>query len=90
MLTLFFLVAIIALVLGVRRFAARKQRDGSWDENGPRNPLPGRFEIFDAVDGPLRSVWERENGPEGQIVSRRVPEHEQRPSPADDGERAPS
>lgn len=70
MISLILVVGVVAMIVSARRFAARKQREGEWDENGPRHPLPSRpagADIYSVLDGGLRRAWEQTHGPEGKI-----------------------
>ena len=73
MISLILIVGFIAMVVSARRFAARKEREGSWDANGPKHPLHSRppgADIYDVFDGGLRRAWEQQHGPEGTVLPR--------------------
>ena len=86
MFSLIIIVAVIAMIVAANRFAARKQQDGTWDESGPRNPLPSRpagADIYSIYDGGLRRAFEQHHGAEGLV---NPPVHETPPvlPPLDD------
>ncbi|MBX3175332.1 MAG: hypothetical protein KF709_13035 [Gemmatimonadaceae bacterium] len=65
MFSLILIVGIIAMVISARRFAARKEREGTWDRNGPLHPTTGPMLASEIFDSGLRRAWEHQHGPEG-------------------------
>ncbi len=90
MFSLLIIGAVVAMIVAANRFAARKQREGEWDETGPRRPLPTRpagADLYSVYDGGLRRAWEQQHGPEGLPAPR---EYESPPIyPPPDDDRAP-
>lgn len=76
MFSLVIIAAVVVMIVAANRFAARKQREGAWDESGPKHPLPTRpagADLYSIYDGGLRRAWEQRYGPEGLPAP---PEHD--------------